>query len=145
MIEYFVFLSEIVIQFKDRGYITTSKKVIQIDSHSNVDESVETVPITIIRRAPYSYNQVVKHEFVPLHSKLVCTRNEVDSVVMCESLCDVATKQIPCPSGRKSPAGDIYKLGSALGSDQERSVVLKMDSECLRQKGKTKGRRTVWV
>lgn len=53
-------------------------------------------PVAVIWRAPDGDNRLVEHELVALHGELVCTRNEVDRVVVREYLRDIRAEEEAC-------------------------------------------------
>jgi hypothetical protein len=51
---------------------------------------------------------LVKHQFVALHGELVCSSDEVDGIIMRESLGDIRAEKEACSARGKTPTGDIY-------------------------------------
>lgn len=67
------------------------------------------VPIAIIRRAPDGDDGAVEHDLVALHGELVRARDEVERVVVCEGLRDVAAEEEAGAARGEAPACDVCK------------------------------------
>lgn len=65
------------------------------------------LPITVIWCTPNCHNGIVKHELEALHRQLVCARDEVYCIVVCEHFGNICTKEETSSSGRNAPASNI--------------------------------------
>lgn len=72
MIEYFVFLAEVLIELEYGSDVPT--------------------PVAVIWSTPYCYDCLVEHQLVAFHCELVSSGNEIYCVVVCEMLRDVGAE-----------------------------------------------------
>lgn len=108
--ENLVFLCEMVIEFKNRSNVATSRHVISItgdswtvhgpeiedgtmDGDRRMSNRGGDLPVTIIGCAPHGHDRAVKHELVALHRELMRARDEVDRVIVRKRLGDVRSKE----------------------------------------------------
>lgn len=70
-----------------RVFVTRKKR--------KIAERKEDPPVAVIGSAPHGHDCSVKHEFVSFHRELMGARNEVNRVVVRESLGDISTEQEP--------------------------------------------------
>jgi len=87
MLENLVFLRQMLIELKNRRDVAAA--------------------VAVVGCTPNGYDRLIEHQFVPLHCKLVRSGDEVDGVVMRESLGDVRSKKEACSTGRETPASYI--------------------------------------
>lgn len=72
MLKDFIFLAQVLVEFKNRCYVAA--------------------PVTVIGSTPNCDNCLIKHELESIHGELMCSSNEVDGIVICKGFCDVGTK-----------------------------------------------------
>lgn len=106
---------------------THDSKIVRAFDREEDEDCCDHPPIAIIRRTPYGYYCVVKHEFVTFHSELMRPGDKVDGVVVGEGLRDVCAKQEPCTPRAQTPSTDICAesasaegVGSKLGKGTHR-------------------------
>ena len=64
-------------------------------------------PITVIWCTPDSDNRPIEHHFVTLHGQLMCSSNQIYSVVVDELFRDVSAKEISGTSRGDAPSFDV--------------------------------------
>jgi len=67
--------------------------------------------VTIVWGTPNRHNRLIEHQFVAFHCELVCSRDEVNAIVVHKSLGDVRPEQEARSTGRKTPAGYLIGIG----------------------------------
>lgn len=63
------------------------------------NEADRHAPVAIVGCTPHRNNGLVKHEFEAFHSQLMCSRDEVNGIIIRKRFCDVGAKKITRTSG----------------------------------------------
>lgn len=107
MTEHLVLLPQILIQLQNTRNITTPAHPFNHVSTPLYICKRKYSPITIIRRTPHRHDKFIEHDLVPLHSELMCSRDEFDVVGSGELFDYVAAKEEACAPWRETPACDF--------------------------------------
>lgn len=114
MLKHFIFLAQVFIKFKDGGHITTP-----VNCESQWWNRIErrSSPVAIIGSTPNCDNCLIKHELESIHGKLMCSGDEVDGIVVCETFRDVSAKQKPGTARRETPSRNILGVWEIMGGE----------------------------
>jgi len=74
-------------------------------------------PVAIIGSTPNCDNCLIKHELESIHGKLMCSGDEVDGIVVCETFRDVSAKQKPGTARRETPSRNILGVWEIMGGE----------------------------
>ena len=80
MLEHFVFLREVLVKLENGSNVTTSA-IGHLSALAFIRHTTSS-PVAVIRCTPYSYNGVIKHEFVPFHCELMGSGNQVYGIIV---------------------------------------------------------------
>lgn len=116
--KYTELLIEILIQFKNSGYITTPATHLRMnkefDSHINEKRKIVEVtklPVTIIRSRPDRNYLVIEHPFITFHYQLMGTTYIIYVIWVVKRSNNTATKEETSTTGTQTPAVDnIFRI-----------------------------------
>lgn len=89
--KWIAFVCTCVISIEKKGRASSSNPTEERESET---KSHRHAPVAVIWRAPHRNDGLVKHELVSVHGQLMCSRDEVNSIIVRKRFCDIGAEEI---------------------------------------------------